>query len=149
SERGEVIHHALDRFVSSHPDRLPADALAALIAEGREAFGDIIGHPAVAAFWWPRFERVAAWFVEFEQARRQAGIRPLKTEITGGILIATDTKPFHLTAKADRIDRLPDGRLAILDYKTGRPPTPGSVRRIRAAIAAGGSDRRSGRLQLP
>ncbi len=128
AQRGEIIHHALDRFISRYPDRLPANALAALIAEGRAAFGEALSHPSVAAFWWPRFERVAAWFVDFEQARRQAGIRPLKTEIRGGILIDTDTKPFHLTAKADRIDRLPDGRLAILDYKTGRPPAPGSVR---------------------
>ena len=64
----------------------------------------------------------------FEQARREAGIRPLKTEIKGGLLIGTATKPFHLTAKADRIDLLPDGRLAILDYKTGRPPAAQSVR---------------------
>jgi len=128
AERGEIIHNALDQFVANHLDRLPSEPLAALIAEGRAAFGDALGHPSVAAFWWPRFERVAAWFIGFEQARRRAGIRPLKTEVTGGILIETDTKPFHLTAKADRIDRLPDGRLAILDYKTGRPPAPGSVR---------------------
>jgi ATP-dependent helicase/nuclease subunit B len=128
AKRGEIIHHALDQFIANHLDRLPPDPLEALIAEGRAAFGDALGHPSVAAFWWPRFERVAAWFIAFEQARRQAGIRPLKTEITGGIPIETDTEPFHLTAKADRIDRLPDGRLAILDYKTGRPPTPGSVR---------------------
>jgi len=128
AERGEIIHHALDQFISRHPDRLPVDALAALIAEGREAFGDTMGHPSVAAFWWPRFERVAAWFVTFELARRQAGIQPLKTEIKGGLLIETDGEPFHLTAKADRIDRLPDGRLAILDYKTGRPPAAQSVK---------------------
>ncbi len=30
---------------------------------------------------------------------------------------------FALTAKPDRIDELPDGRLHILDYKTGAPPT--------------------------
>jgi len=28
-----------------------------------------------------------------------------------------------ITAKADRIDRLPDGTLAIVDYKTGMPPS--------------------------
>jgi ATP-dependent helicase/nuclease subunit B len=128
AERGEIIHHALDLFVSRYRDCLPADALPALIEAGRKAFGETLGHPSVAAFWWPRFERVAAWFIAFEQARRQAGIRPLKTEITGGILIETATGPFHLTAKADRIDRLADGRLAILDYKTGRPPQPQSVR---------------------
>jgi ATP-dependent helicase/nuclease subunit B len=128
ADRGKIIHRALDQFIANHLDRLPPDPLAALIVEGRRAFGDAMGHPSVAAFWWPRFERVAAWFVEFEQARRQAGVRPLKTEIKGGILIETDTEPFRLTATADRIDLLPDGRLAILDYKTGRPPPPASVR---------------------
>ena len=128
AERGEIVHHALDLFVTRYPDRLPADAQAALLEAGREAFGETLGHPSVAAFWWPRFERVAGWFVDFEQARRSAGIRPLATEITGGIVIETDGAPFHLTAKADRIDRLSDGKLAILDYKTGKPPSPSLVR---------------------
>ncbi len=128
AERGSIVHHALDLFISRHPDRLPTDTLAALLDAGREAFGEALGHPSVASFWWPRFERVAAWFVDFEHARRRDGTRPVKTEISGGILIETDGQPFRLTAKADRIDRLADGRLAILDYKTGRPPSPQSVK---------------------
>jgi ATP-dependent helicase/nuclease subunit B len=129
AERGQIVHHALDAFVRRYPDRLPADALAALVEEGRAAFGAVLAHPSVAAFWWPRFERVAAWFVEFETGRRRDGARPLATEISGGIDIETAGAPFRLTAKADRIDRLPDGRLAIVDYKTGRPPEPRNVRR--------------------
>ena len=121
AERGKIVHEALDKFIGLYPDRLPSDALAALLEAGREAFGETLGHPSVAAFWWPRFERVAGWFVDFEQARRRDGIRPLKTEIGGSIVIETDGQPFRLTATADRIDRLADGRLAILDYKTGRP----------------------------
>ena len=31
---------------------------------------------------------------------------------------------FILTGKPDRIDRLDDGRLLLIDYKTGDPPTP-------------------------
>jgi ATP-dependent helicase/nuclease subunit B len=127
ADRGEIIHRALELFIKRYPDTLPPTALAALIEAGQEAFGDTIGHPSVAAFWWPRFERVAAWFVDFEQRRRLDGIRPLETEIKGGIPIETDGEPFQLTAKADRIDRLPDGRFAILDYKTGSPPSPKSV----------------------
>jgi RecB family exonuclease len=30
---------------------------------------------------------------------------------------------FTLTGKPDRIDRLQDGRLLLIDYKTGEPPT--------------------------
>ncbi|MFX8593423.1 PD-(D/E)XK nuclease family protein, partial [Acinetobacter baumannii] len=33
-----------------------------------------------------------------------------------------------LTGKFDRIDRLLDGALAVIDYKTGKPPSPAAVR---------------------
>ena len=39
AERGQIIHHALDMFVRRYPGALPADALGALLAAGREAFG--------------------------------------------------------------------------------------------------------------
>ena len=35
---------------------------------------------------------------------------------------------FTLSARADRIERRRDGRYAILDYKTGQPPTGKQVR---------------------
>ena len=35
---------------------------------------------------------------------------------------------FPAGARADRIERLADGRYAIVDYKTGRPPTEKQVR---------------------
>lgn len=124
AERGQFVHRALDRFIRRYPDALPGDAeaLAALLADGRDAFGETLGHPSVAAFWWPRFERVARWFVAFERERRREGIKPLATEIGGFVEIDADGGVFRLTATADRIDRLPDGRLSIVDYKTGRPP---------------------------
>jgi ATP-dependent helicase/nuclease subunit B len=123
AERGQFIHHALDRFIRLSMGALPADAVPLLLAEGVQAFGDALGHPSVAAFWWPRFERIAHWFVDDERQRRAMGTRPLATEIEGGIDFDIGAARFRLTAKADRIDRLPDGRLAIIDYKTGRPPS--------------------------
>ena len=33
-----------------------------------------------------------------------------------------------LTGKFDRIDRMPDGGLAVIDYKTGQPPSPAALR---------------------
>jgi len=128
AERGQVIHAALDRFITLFPDRLPEDSLEQLLSVGRTAFGEVLGHPSVAAFWWPRFERVAAWFIAFEQGRRESGIRPIATEVSGGINIETAGAAFRLTAKADRIDRMADGRIAIIDYKTGRPPPAERVR---------------------
>jgi ATP-dependent helicase/nuclease subunit B len=122
AERGQFIHQALDEFVRCFPRALADDALPALLAAGRGAFGAALSYPSVAAFWWPRFERVAVWFLEFERSRRAAGIFPLVTETRGEITISTSGQSFFLHARADRIDRLTDGRLAILDYKTGSPP---------------------------
>ena len=49
--------------------------------------------------------------------------------------------PFTLRGRADRIDAPPDGRLDILDFKTGTPPSARQVlRRPRAAAGAGGGD---------
>jgi ATP-dependent helicase/nuclease subunit B len=127
SERGQFVHDALDQFIQRNMRTLPDDALNDLIRAGHMAFADAIGHPAVAAFWWPRFERVAAWFIDFERARRRGGAFPIATEIKGVLTVETAGADFVLEATADRIDRLPDGRLAIIDYKTGKPPAPKSV----------------------
>ena len=35
---------------------------------------------------------------------------------------------FTLSARADRIDQMPDGRLAIIDYKTGNVPTKKQIK---------------------
>ncbi|MBI3453172.1 MAG: double-strand break repair protein AddB, partial [Rhodospirillales bacterium] len=122
-ERGAMIHEALDRFVRDHRAALPGDALARLLVAGEDAFRPWLDRPAVRAFWWPRFCRIAEWFVEFEIARRADGTRPLATEITGRMTVAAPAGPFVLSGKADRIDALPDRSLAIIDYKTGVPPT--------------------------
>ncbi|MBJ7418209.1 MAG: PD-(D/E)XK nuclease family protein, partial [Niveispirillum sp.] len=127
AERGEIIHKALDLFVRQYPDALPPDPLGALIAIGRGTFGDLLDQPGVAAFWWPRFERVAEWFVTQETERRRT-VKPLATEVTGRITLPGPGGDFILTAKADRIDRTPTGGLVLIDYKTGTPPTGKEVR---------------------
>jgi len=127
AERGQFVHRALDRFIKLHPRAMPDDAVAALLKTGRAAFGEAISHPSVAAFWWPRFERIAEWFVAFERERRRHGAKVLASETDGRVTFAASGGAFTLTAKADRIDLLPDGRLAIIDYKTGRPPHPVQV----------------------
>ena len=73
-------------------------------------------------FWWPRFVAVARWLVDHERARRGEAM-PIATEARGKLVISGPAGPFVLTAKADRVDRLASGGLAIVDYKTGRLPT--------------------------
>jgi putative RecB family exonuclease len=61
---------------------------------------------------------------------------PLTAEQFHEVLLAPDVT---LGGKIDRIDRLPDGRLVVLDYKTGKPPyqkDPESLARDDLQLAA-------------
>jgi ATP-dependent helicase/nuclease subunit B len=128
AERGSVIHDALDRFVKLYPGALPGEqeALGALMRCGQEAFGDLLDQPGVRGFWWPRYERIAKWFLTFERERRvRAGT--VLAEQVGTLAIPAPGGIFTLSAKADRIELLGNGVIAIADYKTGTPPTAPQV----------------------
>jgi len=142
--RGQLVHDALARFVKRHPEGLPADIVGEMMAIADELFEEIGAHASVRAFWRPQFERFAAWFAETEPARR-AGVERSFGEVRGGMEIAAPAGPFTLRARADRIDRLAAGGLAIYDYKTGMPPNQAEVAdgrapqlALEAAIAAAG-----------
>jgi ATP-dependent helicase/nuclease subunit B len=125
AERGSMIHEALHRFLAAFPDSLPDDAFAQLLTMGRAVFGTAMARPGVAAFWWPRFERIARWFVAEELARRQE-IDGTLTEIEGRLQLAGPAGPFMLRGRADRIDRRRGG-IAVIDYKTGGIPAKDDV----------------------
>ena len=126
ADRGSIIHRALDAFVKRYPDTLPDDARAVLLDCGRAAFAETLDRPGVWAFWWPRFERAAAWFLDTERQRR-AGIAALFSEVRGERVIPAPGGDFLLRATADRIERRGDGTLAIIDYKTGQAPSAPTV----------------------
>jgi ATP-dependent helicase/nuclease subunit B len=122
AERGTIIHDALEKFVKAYPDRLPDNAYDELIRHGRLAFADTMDRPDVATFWWPRFERIAEWIVEFETTHR-LDMTLAHAEIKGEIEVSDTLKrKVKLRGRADRIDEMSDGSLAIIDYKTGQMP---------------------------
>ena len=109
------------------PKGCPNDALAALLKLGEEKFAVLQDFPEARAFWWPRFLRIARWFVGLETKRR-ANTAALFAEIKGELKMPLGARTFTLGTRADRIERLADGRYAILDYKTGSVPTERQVR---------------------
>jgi ATP-dependent helicase/nuclease subunit B len=122
ADRGNFIHEALHKYLEAYPGAPPADALDRLLTFGRAAFGTAMEKPMVRAFWWPRFIQIAAWFLD-RQRERLGAAAPALLERSGSLVLTGLTEDFTLTAKADRIDRLSDGRLEIIDYKTGREPS--------------------------
>lgn len=123
ADKGNVIHLVLERFVQENMNSLPDDPLAELLRIGEIVFKEQITSPGVRAFWWPRFKRIAAWFVDFEIDRRARGLHPVLIEDSG----KTKINDFTLTAKVDRMDMDAGGNLDIIDYKTGQAPTTKQV----------------------
>jgi ATP-dependent helicase/nuclease subunit B len=146
--RGNVIHAVLEVFQRRHAENLPGDtaALDELLDLGRKEFSAWLEQPDIMALWWPRFERAMRWFLVYERERRAGGFKPVLLEAKGATELTAPAGGFTLEARADRIDRHDaDGRLAILDYKTGNPPTPKQVNSglspqlaLEAAIAQAG-----------
>jgi ATP-dependent helicase/nuclease subunit B len=126
AERGIFTHAALDEFVKKYPDKLPDNAEEELLKIGEETFKNRMNNPTVRAFWWPRFERVAKWFVKFEKDRREMSM-VLGTEVHGKLEIDTGDGIFTLTTIADRVDRGANDQLTIIDYKTGTVPSQKAV----------------------
>jgi ATP-dependent helicase/nuclease subunit B len=128
ADRGSAIHNALGEFTQTFAEALPDDIVQTLRGIGAKHFAPLMERPEAKALWWPRFQRIAGWFADWELARRD-NLGRIFAETRGEIGIPLDNaRTFVLSARADRIERRHDGSFAILDYKTGQPPTGKQVR---------------------
>jgi ATP-dependent helicase/nuclease subunit B len=98
-----------------------------LKALGEKHFAPLKDYEEARAFWWTRFVRIADWMAGWERERR-ADVSKIFAEVSGKHPIPLGKIEFVLTARADRIEQRSDGTFAILDYKTGQPPTDAQVR---------------------
>ncbi len=124
--KGGVLHTILERFVAQHQntciktnwgnlyDKIHEDAKSVL----QETETD----PALWQFWWPRFARLASWFLD-HQSQWQMTYSPLQLEAKGSIQIGN----FTLTGVADRIDQNKSNGAAIIDYKSAGSYTQKSI----------------------
>ncbi|MGL4635246.1 MAG: double-strand break repair protein AddB [Beijerinckiaceae bacterium] len=147
-DRGDIIHKVLAEFVQQTRETWPDDPLATIMQIGEAAFEPIIHLESVRAFWWPMFEKTAIWFVDWEATRRTLVSRA-ETETSGSMVLSlSDGTPFLLRGRADRVDTLTDGTLAVIDYKSGTVPSDKQVisgnepqLTLQAALAAAGAFR--------
>jgi ATP-dependent helicase/nuclease subunit B len=116
--RGSAVHKVLEAWMKEDdcdPARLKPRAEALLAGTA--------AHPLLRALWQPRLMEAIDWIAAEVARNRDEGRRPLRAEAWGEREVAG----VMLQGMADRIDRLADGSLAIVDYKTGTPPGPKAV----------------------
>jgi ATP-dependent helicase/nuclease subunit B len=128
SDYGAIVHDGLHRFLRTYGAIWPNDANTALRVAMAQALGEAGLRQALIAWWSPRLERIADWVAQEDSERRRLRAPvTVASEATGAIELQRPGGRFRLTGRADRIERYDDGALAILDYKTGLPPTQKAV----------------------
>jgi ATP-dependent helicase/nuclease subunit B len=123
-EIGTMWHAALQAFAEGSKSEESAEVKwARLLAEAERAFAPLTPDPAFAALHWPRIKTALQKFLDFDAERREEASR-LFFELGGALEIEVPgAAAFTLTARADRIELLKGGGAAIIDYKTGTPPS--------------------------
>jgi len=129
-ERGNALHRALELYKQRFPAP-PDDAVAQLMTIADRVFEELAIPRAMLSVWRPRFECAARWFAGFERERAGA-ITQSALETKGERKFAGPGGEFTLSGVADRIDILDNGHAAILDYKSGKPPTNPQVKELLA-----------------
>lgn len=120
-ERGTVLHEIFAEFVADHHDVMRDDAEQVLKNLAIKHFALIDSDPDRRDIWLRRFSVSADRFLEFERERNDR-VHQRYAEQDLSHTFETTNGEFKLYGRADRIDVMKDGRVEIMDFKTGNPP---------------------------
>jgi RecB family exonuclease len=135
--RGTVLHEILEVYL-----RGGGGGREVLLSIAEAVLAEKVAWPLARTIWLSRIAKAADAFLAFSAT---TGGTPVLLEEKGAVHLADHD--FTLTGKPDRIDRLDDGRLMLIDYKTGDPPTAKQQQHfdkqllLLAAMAEGGGFR--------
>lgn len=111
--RGTLVHEVLQRWHDGGSKR------GELLPLAEQTLAEMSAHPFMRGLWRPRLLAALQWVEDYNAELALQGRKPVLWEETG----VTEIKGVKLHGRADRIDRLADGTLAVVDYKTGKPPS--------------------------
>jgi ATP-dependent helicase/nuclease subunit B len=111
--KGIAVHAILEEW---HKQGGMAGTLEAI---ARDKLTELNAHPLMRGLWQPRLMDALKWIDKTVLELFENGRTVLKSEVWGDMR----HKGIRIHGRADRIDRLADGSLAIIDYKTGIPPS--------------------------
>ncbi|WP_375291517.1 double-strand break repair protein AddB [Qipengyuania sp.] len=114
--QGTTAHEVLRRWHKASEPRPPIEVFMHAVLDEENA------HPLVRALWEPRLLAALQW-VESSMRQSDRAVLAVEDEAQGRMIF----EGVRVHGRADRIDRLPDGGLAIVDYKTGTPPSASQV----------------------
>ena len=115
--QGNVAHTILQRWHEARESD-PAASLAPIMDA---VLDEENADPLMRGLWQPRLEAALRWIED--QVTSYDDRRVLAVEKKGAMTF----EGVQVHGRADRIDRLEDGSLAIIDYKTGKPPSAAMV----------------------
>ncbi|RDC59664.1 hypothetical protein HME9302_00855 [Alteripontixanthobacter maritimus] len=110
--QGQVVHDILQKW---HEGEGPIDEVA------KRELKRMNAHPLMRALWQPRLMKALQW-VDDTICNDDSRV-PALFERWGDFKMAE----VEIFGRIDRLDRLAEGGFAVVDYKTGRPPTGAQV----------------------
>lgn len=142
-ERGVLYHAVFDRAVREQIDGSQPDARLQLSAIIEAAIVEAALPPHLEDLWRERLRAVGDSFLDW-QAKRAGSVERSLTEVRARFDLGA--AGVAITGVADRIDLLPDGRVDLIDYKTGSSPSKKEAQSLldpqlpleAAAVEAGG-----------
>lgn len=125
SKFGNFIHQIIEEYCIEY-ESSDNNKLSKMLQIGHKIISENFKDDSQVNLFWPKFESIAADFIDFDEERRIDSIE-IHPEIYGEMKIQLKNQEVIITAIADRIDIRKDGTIHILDYKTGSLPTKADV----------------------
>ena len=141
-DRGSAVHEVLETFIGDaidagvpEPDEpwSPVERLRIhAIADGVFARYEVEGRTGRSLHWRMAKRNLSLLLdqvlVQDDEHRRTRRTRPISVELPFGLdgrdpvtLALDDGRTLQFRGRADRVDRTEDGRLVVIDYKSGKP----------------------------
>jgi ATP-dependent helicase/nuclease subunit B len=119
AEKGSLLHEVLQKFIEKHDHNIEAAGADDFITIAKDYLAKKNEEDYEWNFWLPRLMRLAEWYLPFEQNwQKKADFKG--AELTGKVTFEDNLKrPFTLRCRADRIDQMKAGGMALIDYKSG------------------------------
>ena len=116
--KGTAVHAILERWHKA------GDPPGELVRIAEAVLDEMSAHPLMRSLWRPRLMAALEW-IDAEIAKlRGMGRTVVASEVWGDM----EYKGVRIHGRADRIDAIEGGELAVVDYKTGMPPSRAMVK---------------------